>query len=119
MAVCGLGLLAWLFRRRLRRMAWNWWGRSESYQRVMVIESYGAMLEYLRRQGHKRSPSQTGLEFAAALTGMGIHPAVKEMTEIYYRARFRGDRVTEEILTRSRALLRSIRDTGASSRSRH
>jgi hypothetical protein len=78
----------------------------------MVIESYGAMLDYLRRRGHKRNSSQTGMEFAAALTGMAIHPAVKELTEIYYRARFRGDRVTEEILNRSRALLRRIRDTG-------
>ncbi|HEY6944127.1 MAG TPA: DUF3488 and transglutaminase-like domain-containing protein, partial [Candidatus Acidoferrum sp.] len=51
---------------------------------------YGELLRILARRGVLRSETQTPLEFAAALHGPLLAPAVKEFTQLYVHARFGG-----------------------------
>jgi hypothetical protein len=49
---------------------------------------YREMLKLLEKVGWKKSPSQTALEFAAALPAPDLFSAVAQMTELYQSARF-------------------------------
>jgi protein-glutamine gamma-glutamyltransferase len=51
---------------------------------------YGELLRTLGRRGLLRAEGQTPLEFAAAVNGAQLAPAVREFTELYVQARFGG-----------------------------
>jgi len=49
---------------------------------------YAEMLRLLAKRGWKKSPSQTPLEFAAAIPASDVSAPVAELTELYQSARF-------------------------------
>lgn len=69
---------------------------------------YREMLRILERRGWKKLPSQTALEFAAAIPAVEISAPVAQLTELYQSARF-GDHPVR--LDQMSSLLRAIRDT--------
>jgi len=69
---------------------------------------YREMLRLLERRGWKKSPSQTALEFAAAIPATDVAVSVTRLTELYQSARF-GDRTVP--LDQMSSLLRSLRDS--------
>jgi protein-glutamine gamma-glutamyltransferase len=68
---------------------------------------YREMLRLLERRGWKKPPSQTALEFAAAIPAAEIAAPVAQLTALYQSARF-GDRPAPA--QQMSALLRSIRE---------
>jgi len=68
---------------------------------------YREMLRLLERRGWKKSPSQTALEFAAAIPAAEIAAPVAQLTALYQSARF-GDRPAPA--QQMSALLTSIRE---------
>src|ERR1700733_7687594 len=68
---------------------------------------YREMLRLLERRGWKKSPSQTALEFAAAIPATEIATPVAQLTALYQSARF-GDRPAPA--QQMSALLSAIRD---------
>jgi transglutaminase-like putative cysteine protease len=68
---------------------------------------YREMLRLLERRGWKKSPSQTALEFAAAIPAGEIAAPVAQLTALYQSARF-GDRPAPA--QQMSALLSSIRE---------
>lgn len=68
---------------------------------------YTEMLRLLEKRGWKKSPSQTPLEFAAAIPAPNLFAPVAQLTELYQSARF-GDHPAR--IEQMSSLLRSIRD---------
>lgn len=68
---------------------------------------YTEMLRLLERRGWKKSPSQTPLEFAAAIPAPDVSAPVAQLTELYQSARFGSHPAPIEQMS---SLLRSIRD---------
>jgi len=68
---------------------------------------YREMLRLLERRGWKKSPSQTALEFAAAIPSTEIATPVAQLTALYQSARF-GDRPAPA--QQMSVLLSAIRD---------
>lgn len=69
---------------------------------------YREMLRLLEKRGWTKSPSQTPLEFAAAIPAPAIAEPVAQLTELYQSARFGEHAAPIEQMS---SLLRSIRDT--------
>jgi len=69
---------------------------------------YSEMLRLLERSGWKKSPSQTALEFAAAIPAADLSAPIARFTELYQSARF-GDHPAR--VEQMSSLLRSIRDS--------
>jgi protein-glutamine gamma-glutamyltransferase len=68
---------------------------------------YTEMLRLLEKRGWKKSPSQTPLEFAAAIPAPDVSAPVAQLTELYQSARFGSHPAPIEQMS---SLLRSIRD---------
>jgi hypothetical protein len=68
---------------------------------------YREMLRLLEKRGWKKDPSQTPLEFAAAIPAPELSAPVAQLTEMYQSARF-GDHPAP--VAQMSALLRAIRD---------
>jgi len=68
---------------------------------------YGEMLRLLEKRGWKKSPSQTPLEFAAAIPAPEVARPVAQLTELYQSARFGGQPARIEQMS---PLLRSLRN---------
>jgi protein-glutamine gamma-glutamyltransferase len=68
---------------------------------------YAEMLRLLEKRGWKKSPSQTPLEFAAAIPAPEVFAPVAQLTELYQSARFGDNPAPIEQMS---SLLRSIRD---------
>jgi hypothetical protein len=75
---------------------------------------YREMLRLLEKRGWRKAPSQTPLEFAAAIPAPDLATPVAQLTEIYQSARF-GDHPAR--IEQMSALLRSIRDAVRSRKS--
>ena len=75
---------------------------------------YREMLRLLEKRGWKKAPSQTPLEFAAAIPTPDLSTPVAQLTEIYQSARF-GDHLAR--IEQMSALLRAIRDAVRSRKS--
>jgi hypothetical protein len=69
---------------------------------------YREMLRLLEKRGWTKQPSQTPLEFAAAIPTSELSAPVAQLTELYQSARFGEHAAPIEQMT---SLLRSIRDT--------
>jgi len=69
---------------------------------------YSEMLRLLEKCGWKKSPSQTALEFAAAIPAADLSAPIARFTELYQSARF-GDHPAR--IEQMSSLLRSIRDS--------
>jgi transglutaminase-like putative cysteine protease len=69
---------------------------------------YREMLRLLERRGWKKTPSQTPLEFAAAIPAPELSAPVAQLTELYQVARFGSQPVKTDQMS---SLLRSIRDS--------
>ncbi len=68
---------------------------------------YREMLQLLEKRGWKKEPSQTPLEFAAAIPATDLSAPVAQMTELYQSARFGNHPARIDQMS---SLLRSIRD---------
>jgi protein-glutamine gamma-glutamyltransferase len=68
---------------------------------------YTEMLRLLEKRGWKKTPSQTPLEFAAAISAPDVSAPVARLTELYQSARFGSHPAPIEQMS---TLLRSIRD---------
>ncbi|HYL45620.1 MAG TPA: DUF3488 and transglutaminase-like domain-containing protein [Candidatus Limnocylindrales bacterium] len=68
---------------------------------------YREMLRLLEKRGWKKAPSQTPLEFAAAIPAPDLSAPIAQLTEIYQSARFGDHPAPVEQMS---ALLRAIRD---------
>jgi len=68
---------------------------------------YSEMLRLLEKRGWRKSPSQTPLEFAAAIPAPDLSAPVAQLTELYQSARFGSHPARAEQMS---SLLRSIRD---------
>ena len=68
---------------------------------------YSELLRLLERRGWRKSPSQTPLEFAAAIPSPELSAPVAALTELYQSARF-GDHPAR--VEQMSSLLRSVRD---------
>ena len=69
---------------------------------------YTEMLRLLEKSGWKKSPSQTALEFAAAISAGDLAAPIAELTELYLSARFGQHSARIEQMS---SLLRFIRDS--------
>jgi protein-glutamine gamma-glutamyltransferase len=69
---------------------------------------YREMLRLLEKRGWKKAPSQTPLEFAAAIPALELSAPVAQLTDIYQSARFGNHAAPIEQMS---SLLRSIRDS--------
>jgi transglutaminase-like putative cysteine protease len=70
---------------------------------------YARMLRLLARRGHPRPPTLTPREFAAGLEDHPVlHGPVRELTELYERVRFGGERLTPAEEGRAADLLRRL-----------
>jgi protein-glutamine gamma-glutamyltransferase len=91
-------------------LAARWSLRARSSGNVtasLATLEYREMLRLLERRGWKKSPSQTALEFAAALPAGEIAAPVAQLTALYQSARF-GDRPAPA--QQMSALLSAIRE---------
>lgn len=110
-----IGLLFWLRGRALIRYALARWNlgarRGGTLTPSLASFEYQEMLKLLEKSGWKKSPSQTPLEFAAAVStasgSLGVSPLVLQLTEVYQAARFGAQPAPAESAS---TLLRSIRD---------
>ncbi|MGC1267373.1 MAG: DUF3488 and transglutaminase-like domain-containing protein [Candidatus Acidiferrum sp.] len=94
-----------------RRLWLSWQLRSADNDRTnpqLASRLYGELLYILERRGFSRQPSQTPLEFAAAVSQPRLAPVVHEFTLHYAQARFGGVPCDTILL---RALLEQIRAT--------
>jgi transglutaminase-like putative cysteine protease len=80
--------------------------RGGSVTAGLAAIEYREMLRLLEKRGWKKSPSQTPLEFAAAISSPELAAPVTQFTVIYQSARFGGHTAPVE---RMASLLRSIR----------
>jgi hypothetical protein len=91
-------------------LAARWSLRARSSGNVtasLATLEYREMLRLLERRGWKKSPSQTALEFAAAIPAAEIAAPVAQLTALYQSARF-GDRPAPA--QQMSALLSAIRE---------
>ena len=91
-------------------LAARWSLRARSSGNVtasLATLEYREMLRLLERRGWKKSPSQTALEFAAAIPAAEIAAPVAQLTALYQSARF-GDRPAP--VQQMSALLSAIRE---------
>jgi len=91
-------------------LAARWSLRARSSGNVtasLATLEYREMLRLLERRGWKKSPSQTALEFAAAIPATEIAAPVAQLTALYQSARF-GDRPAPA--QQMSALLSAIRE---------
>jgi protein-glutamine gamma-glutamyltransferase len=97
-----------------RRLWLSWQLRSPEVARSnpqLASRLYAELLYLLARRGFARQPTQTPLEFAAAVSQPRLAPAVYEFTQCYTQARY-GGAPCDTI--RLRALLEQIRRSFAS-----
>jgi protein-glutamine gamma-glutamyltransferase len=73
----------------------------------LAVLEYSEMLRLLEKRGWKKSPSQTALEFAAAIPAPDISAPVSRLTELYQSARFGSSPAP---IGQMSSLLRSLRD---------
>jgi protein-glutamine gamma-glutamyltransferase len=76
---------------------------------------YSEMLRLLEKRGWRKSPSQTPLEFAAAIPAADVSAPVAQLTELYQSARFGSHPARIEQMS---SLLRAIRDLMRSRKAR-
>jgi hypothetical protein len=98
----------------VRRLWLSWQLRSPELARSnpqLASRLYGELLYLLARRGFQRQPTQTPLEFAAAISQPRVAPALQEFTLHYTQARFGGAPCNT---MRLRALLEQIRSSFAS-----
>jgi Domain of unknown function (DUF4129) len=69
---------------------------------------YREMLRLLEKRGWRKAPSETPLEFAAAIRAPDLSAPIAQLTEIYQSARFGNHPAPIEQMS---ALLRAIRET--------
>ncbi len=96
-----------------RRLWLSWQLRSPELARSnpqLASRLYEELLYLLARRGFARQPTQTPLEFAAAVSQPRLAPAIHEFTQHYTQARFGGAPCDT---TRLRALLEQIRSSFA------
>jgi protein-glutamine gamma-glutamyltransferase len=91
------GLARWSLRTR----------RTGNLTASLAALEYTEMLRVLERCGWRKSPSQTPLEFAAAIPAPDVSAPVAQLTELYQSARFGSHPARVE---RMSSLLRAIRD---------
>jgi protein-glutamine gamma-glutamyltransferase len=110
-----VGLLALLLALRGRsmiRFAFARWSlrarRGGNLTASLASLEYTEMLRLLEKRGWTKSPSQTALEFAAAIPAPDLSAPVAQMTELYQSARFGSHPAPVEQMS---SLLRSIRDS--------
>jgi transglutaminase-like putative cysteine protease len=97
-----------------RRLWLSWQLRSPEVARSnpqLASRLYAELLYLLARRGFARQPTQTPLEFAAAVSQPRLAPAVYEFTQCYTQARY-GGAPCDTI--RLRALLEQIRSSFSS-----
>ncbi|MGH9717929.1 MAG: transglutaminase TgpA family protein [Candidatus Acidiferrales bacterium] len=106
-------LVALLFvmrgRALIRHMVARWRLRAHSGNTTASLAAleYSEMLRLLEKRGWRKSPAQTALEFASAISSPEFAAPVAQMTELYQSARFGEHPARVEQMS---ALLRSIRD---------
>ena len=82
--------------------------RTGSLTAGLASLEYTEMLRLLEQRGWKKSPSQTALEFAAAIPAGDFAAPVAQLTELYQSARF-GDHPAR--IEQMSSLLRGLRDS--------
>lgn len=106
-----VGLLIYLRGRSLIRYLVARWrlraSRDGNLTASLAALEYAEMLRLLEKRGWKKSPSQTALEFAAAIPAGEISAPVAQLTELYHSARFGSSAAPIEPMS---SLLRSLRD---------
>ena len=107
-------LTAWIVRRLRMVHARRIGGSSPARGDVDALAAvYRRFLEVLARRGVRRPAHLTPLEFAHhAVQGSGMPGEVRELTELFCRARYGGQSLTEADLRRARGLLRNLRGRG-------
>jgi transglutaminase-like putative cysteine protease len=106
----GLGLAGlWLRRRRRGAGARGTLWRRRREDTAAPVDFYERMLRLLARRGLSRLPALTAREFAAGLAGRPeLHRPVRELTELYERARFGGEPLPPGDTRRAADLLRDL-----------
>ena len=101
----GLTFLAWFFGKRI---SWRglaaFVGIARRGDAKQIVEFYERMIKALAKKNLKRSPSQTPLEFAAAV---GANEAVK-VTEAYNRVRFGQEKLSRSESVEIESWLRNL-----------
>ncbi len=109
--VCLVALLFGLRGRSMIRFAIARWSlrarRGGNLTASLAALEYTEMLRLLEKRGWTKSPSQTPLEFAAAIPAPDLSAPVAQLTDMYQSARFGNHPAPIEQMS---ALLRSIRD---------
>lgn len=97
--------------RSIIRYAFTRWSlrarRGGNLTASLAALEYAEMLRLLEKCGWKKAPSQTPLEFAAAIPAADLSAPVAQLTELYQSARFGSHPARVEQMS---FLLRSIRD---------
>jgi protein-glutamine gamma-glutamyltransferase len=110
--LCLLVLLFVLRGRSMIRFALARWSlrarRGGNLTASLASLEYTEMLRLLEKRGWKKSPSQTPLEFAAAIPAADLAAPVAQLTDLYQSARF-GDHPAP--IEQMSSLLRSIRES--------
>ena len=88
--------------------------RSGDLTASLAALEYREMLRLLEKRGWRKAPSQTPLEFSAAIPAPEFAAPVAQMTEMYQSARFGSHPARTEQMS---ALLRSIRELTRSKKS--
>ena len=107
----GRPLIAYLVARYALRA-----GRGGTLTASLAALEYREMLRLLEKRGWKKGPSQTPLEFAAAIPSPELAGPVARLTEMYQSARF-GDHAAP--IEQMSSLLRSLRDSLKTRKSAH
>ena len=79
----------WLLRRWRDRLRLRRWQRGEGSASDAAL-LYRRMLALLERQGHRKPPAQTPLEFARSLPEPALAKAVESFTRAYHELRYGG-----------------------------
>jgi protein-glutamine gamma-glutamyltransferase len=110
--VCLVALLLAIRGRSMIRFAIARWSlrarRGGNLTASLAALEYTEMLRLLEKRGWTKSPSQTPLEFAAAIPAPDLSAPVAQLTDMYQSARFGNHPAPIEQMS---ALLRSIRDS--------
>jgi protein-glutamine gamma-glutamyltransferase len=110
--VCLIALLFTLRGRSMIRFAFAGWSlrarRGGNLTASLASLEYAEMLRLLEKFGWTKLPSQTPLEFAAAIPAPDLTAPVAQLTELYQSARFGSRPAPVEQMS---SLLRSIRDS--------
>jgi hypothetical protein len=96
-ALIGYAITRWSLRAR----------RGGKLTASLAALEYREMLRLLEKRGWKKAPSQTPLEFAAAIPAAEFAAPVGQLTQLYQSARFGDHPAPVEQMS---SLLRSIRD---------